>query len=236
MKSKAKCFSEEPLSRLELADWITTLCMRRRIVARNAFNNFLQACAERVGQLITLRSLAQDAGGVSFDTVKRWLAILENEGAIFFLMPTTRIELGNQKLPKLYFKKTELLAPLLGLNSPEEIMKSHQWGSLFENAVILDTHALISTHGLNAQLTFWRDGIGREVDMLIELPSRTLCIEIKASDTLQADFVKHLLYLRDHLANRGVQYAICYDGPDNEVAAHDIHAYNLDTLSALFSE
>jgi predicted AAA+ superfamily ATPase len=52
----------------------------------NSFSNFLQLCAGRTGQIVNLNSLATDAG-VSPNTAKSWLSILEASYIIFFLQP-----------------------------------------------------------------------------------------------------------------------------------------------------
>ena len=50
------------------------------------FQNFLALCAGRVGQLFNMASLASDVG-VSPNTVKDWLSILEAGFVVFLLKP-----------------------------------------------------------------------------------------------------------------------------------------------------
>ena len=77
------------------------------------FSNFVRLCAGRIGQLLDYSSLANDTG-VSVNTIKGWLAVLEASFVIFLLHPYYRnFNKRMIKSPKLYFTDTGLASFLL---------------------------------------------------------------------------------------------------------------------------
>ena len=50
------------------------------------FRDFIRAAACRAGQMLNIHDIAQDVG-VSDDTAKRWLVVLEKSDIIFYLRP-----------------------------------------------------------------------------------------------------------------------------------------------------
>ncbi len=69
----------------------------------NAFIQFIQLCAGRIGQLLNYASLASDAG-ISPNTAKSWLSILESSYILFRLQPYYRnFNKRLVKSPKLFF-------------------------------------------------------------------------------------------------------------------------------------
>jgi predicted AAA+ superfamily ATPase len=104
----------------------------------NSFSNFLQLCAGRTGQVVNMNSLAADAG-ISPNTARSWLSILEASFIIYFLQPY--YENFNKRItksPKLYFYDTGLVCSLLGIRSAEQVRTFHSKGALFENLIITD--------------------------------------------------------------------------------------------------
>lgn len=77
------------------------------------FQNFLNLCAARAGQLLNLSALANEAG-ISQPTAKSWLYALESSYITFQLYPYHKnFSKRVVKTPKLYFYDTGLLAFLL---------------------------------------------------------------------------------------------------------------------------
>ena len=76
------------------------------------FRDFVRAAACRAGQMLNVHDIAQDVG-VSDDTAKRWLQVLEKSDVIFFLRPYSNNLLKRTvKTPKMYFFDTGLVAYL----------------------------------------------------------------------------------------------------------------------------
>lgn len=83
------------------------------------FRDFVRAAACRAGQMLNVHDIAQDVG-VSDDTAKRWLQVLEKSDVIFYLRPYSNNLLKRTvKTPKLYFFDTGLVAYLTRYSSPE---------------------------------------------------------------------------------------------------------------------
>ena len=85
------------------------------------FNTFLALCATRVGEVLNLDGLARDCG-ISVETARDWLSILEASFVVFTLRPYHN-NLGKRliKSPKLYFYDTGLAASLLGIESARDL-------------------------------------------------------------------------------------------------------------------
>jgi predicted AAA+ superfamily ATPase len=104
----------------------------------NSFSNFLRLCAGRTGQIINLNSLAVDAG-ISPNTAKSWLSILEASFIIYYLQPYYKnFNKRITKSPKLYFYDTGLACSLLGIDSVEQVKTYHSKGTLYENIIITE--------------------------------------------------------------------------------------------------
>lgn len=156
------------------------------------FQTFVQLCAGRIGQIVNLSSLANDCG-ISVNTAKSWLSLLEASYIIFLLQPYYKN--FNKRLiksPKLYFYDTGLACSLLGVESEDQVFKHYLRGSLFESLIISELLKTYYNKGLRPHMYFWRDNIGNEIDCIIEKASDLLPIEIKAGKTIVPDFYKGL--------------------------------------------
>ena len=169
------------------------------------FERFLRACALRSGQLLNLTDLARDVG-IAGSTAREWLSVLEASSQVMLLEPyfnnlTRRLI----KTPKLYFRDTGLLCFLLGLESPSALASSLLSGAVWETFVLGQILRARAAAGSAAQVFFWRDTHGTEVDFLIEQNARVRLIEAKWAETLSdTRVVKPLLAVRDLLGDRAV--------------------------------
>ena len=117
-------------------------------------------CTGRIGQLLNVNSLANDAG-VSHTTARSWLSILEASYIIFFLHPYHRnISKRLVKSPKPYFYDVGLAAFLLGIENNNQISRDPLRGSLFENMVIVEALKFRFNQGKKSNLYFFRDSKG----------------------------------------------------------------------------
>lgn len=75
----------------------------------SVFQRFLRLCAARTGQLLNFSELGV-AVGVSHNTVKSWISVLESSYVVFLVRPFhTNFSKRLVKTPKLYFFDTGLL-------------------------------------------------------------------------------------------------------------------------------
>lgn len=145
------------------------------------FQDFIRAAACRSGQMLNIHDIAQDVG-VSDDTAKRWLQILEKSDIIFYLRPYSNNLLKRTiKTPKMYFFDTGLVAYLTRYTSPEILQNGAINGAILENYVVSE---IIKTYHNAAQdclLWYYRDKSSNEIDMVIESDGKLHPLEIKRS-------------------------------------------------------
>lgn len=171
----------------------------------STFFRFVQLCAGRSAQLLNSSSLAGDLG-VSHETIRSWISILEASHIIHLLQPHHRnFNKRMIKSPKLYFHDTGLLCYLLGVASPEQLNIHQRRGAIFETWVVSEMLKHRLHRGKRNNLYFWRDRAGNEVDVLVDEGARLMPVEVKSGQTIASDFDKGL--------NRWLKYAGNEAGP-----------------------
>jgi predicted AAA+ superfamily ATPase len=168
--------------------------LRQIINVKNlgVFQTFLKMCAARVGQLLNLSSLANDCG-ITHNTARNWISVLEASYVIFLLRPHFR-NFGKRlvKSPKIYFFDTGLAAWLLNIQDSAHLAIHPQRGGLFESLIVAELLKSRYNRGLASNLYFWRNNLGDEIDLLIDRGSELTPVEIKSAETLNPDFFKGL--------------------------------------------
>lgn len=204
-----------------LGDYFTTYVERdlRQLAAVHdlqSFERFVRLCAGRVGQLLNLASLGNDAG-VSASTARAWLELLQTSYIVHVLPPwfaNSRKRLV--KSPKLYFYDVGLACWLLGLRTPEQVARDPLLGSLFENLVIVDVLKQRFNRGETGDLYFYRDSSGNEVDLLIPVGRQFNAVEIKAGATINPDYFRGLTALRRGFPEVVAQSHVVYGGKQRQ--------------------
>jgi predicted AAA+ superfamily ATPase len=185
----------------------------------NTFHRFLQMCAARTGQLLNLSSLANDCG-ISHNTAKAWISVLEARYVLFLLQP--HHQNFNKRLiksPKLYFNDTGLVCTLLNLQNPDQLKTHPIRGALFETWVVGEFIKHRFNQGLMSNLFFWRDSQGHEIDILMDQGDKLIPIEIKAGQTITADYFTALTYWQT-LAKQNIPGWLIYAGNDSQKRNH----------------
>lgn len=156
------------------------------------FERFIKICAGRIGSVINLEQIGGEIG-LSSNTVKEWLSILEASFIIFRLHPYFE-NFGKRiiKSPKLYFTDVGLASYLLGIEDPLQLERDPLRGHLVENLVILELLKTRLNQGLDPNLYYFRDASQHEVDVIFKKGSQLIPIEIKSSQTFHSDFVKSI--------------------------------------------
>ena len=154
------------------------------------FIQFLRVIAARTGQILNLSDIAKDVQ-ISVPTAKHWLSILETSGIVFLLMPY-HYNFGKRviKSPKVYFTDTGLSSYLAGWNSPESLMTGAMNGAYFETFVINEIIKSYVNCGKEAELYFFRDSNGVEIDLLIYENGTLFPIEIKCTSEPKPNMIK----------------------------------------------
>ncbi len=171
--------------------------MMKNIGDINTFIRFVQLCAGRTGQLVNYAGLASDAG-ISPNTAKAWLSILESSYIVYQLSPYHRnFNKRIVKSSKLYFYDTGVACSLLGIRDENQVALHYMKGALFENLVINEYIKTGMHRGERPEIYFWQDSQGKEIDCLLVNGENILPIEIKAGKTISNSYFSNLQYWRE---------------------------------------
>ncbi|MGH9383064.1 MAG: ATP-binding protein [Vicinamibacterales bacterium] len=158
----------------------------------SVFRRFLSLCAGTAGQLLNTVRLGTDCG-VSHNTVRAWLSVLE-AGFVVFQLPPHHENFRKRlvKTPKLYFHDSGLLVRLLGVETPAQLRAHPLRGAIFENWVVVELMKAHLNQGEEPRLFFWRDNVGQEIDVLRAHGARLRAWECKAGMTFVSDWTAGL--------------------------------------------
>ena len=150
------------------------------------FRRFLRAAAARTAQLLNYSDLARDTG-VSLNTAKQWLSVLVASGQVHLLPPYhTKVTRRLCKTPKLYFLDTGLAAYLTEWRTPQTLEAGAMAGAIFETAVVAEVLKSWWHQLREPPACFYRDGDGREVDLVLVSDGRLYPVEIKKAGLVAA--------------------------------------------------
>jgi predicted AAA+ superfamily ATPase len=182
----------------------------------NAFQKFVKMCAGRIGQVLNLSSLGNDCG-ITHNTAKAWLSILEATYLVFLARPYYK-NLSKRliKMPKLYFYDTGLACALLGIRGVEQLETHYLKGSLFESFVFSEIVKDRFNRGIEHNCYYWRDKTGNEIDCIIETGNLVIPVEIKAGKTIADDFFAGLNYWGKLTGGQGRNSYLVYGGDENQ--------------------
>ena len=214
-----------------LSDYFATYVQRdlRQLAAvqdLQRFERFVRLCAGRTGQLLNLSSLGNDAG-VTHTTARAWIDLLQSS-YIVHLLPPWFANTGKRlvKASKLYFHDVGLACWLLGLRSAEQVARDPLWGSLFENFVVMEAMKDRLNAGATAEMYFYRDSEGNEVDLLIPVGTQLHAIEIKAGATVNPDYFKGLKTFAAHHPSVYASGCVVFGGDHGQIRSDwSVHAW-----------
>jgi len=207
------------------ANYITTYVERDVRLIKNitnyiAFERFVKLCAGRTGQLLNMHNLSIETG-VDGKTIASWIGILEASFIIFRLYPH-HVNFNKRvvKMPKLYFYDTGLAASLLGIQKEEQLAFHPFRGNLFENLIVAELLKYRFNMGLRSNLSFWRDNVGHEVDIIMQQGEVLTPIEIKSGQTVTQEYFDGLNFWRK-ISNSNRGYVI-YGGNRKQIMSNGI--------------
>ncbi len=173
------------------------------------FQDFIRAAACRAGQMLNIHDIAQDVG-VSDETAKRWLQVLEKSDIIFYLRPYSNNLLKRTiKTPKMYFFDTGLVAYLTRYSSPEVLQNGAINGAILENYVVSEIMKSYYNAAQDCLLWYYRDKNNNEIDMVIEADGELHPLEIKRSVNPGSELVRAFSVLDKGAVPRGKGAILC---------------------------
>ena len=178
-------------------------------VDKLTFEDFIRASACRTAQMLNVHDIATDVG-VSDDTAKRWLQVLEKSGVIFYLRPYSNNLLKRTvKTPKMYFFDTGLVAYLTKYSSPEILMNGALNGAILENYVVAEIRKTWLNNAKDCVFHYYRDKDAKEIDLVIESDGELHPLEIKKSANPGTEIVAAFKVLDKGAVKRGSGAIFC---------------------------
>jgi len=176
----------------------------------SAFIKFMKVASARTGQLINYADMASDVG-VSANTIKSWLSLLETSGLTFMLYPYSNNMINRAvKTPKLYFYDTGLVCYLTGWVSANTLQNGAMNGAILETYVISEILKSYQYNGKSVSAYFYRDKEKKEIDLLIEQNGKFYPIEIKRTASPKESDVKNFNILESKKIPAGKGAIICF--------------------------
>jgi predicted AAA+ superfamily ATPase len=180
-----------------------------------AFQRFLGLCAGGAGQLLNSVRLGADCG-VSHNTIRAWLGVLEVGFVIFRLQPHhASFRKRLVRTPKLYFFDTGMLVRLLGIQSLDQLRVHPLRGAVFENWVCVELQKGSLNRGQEPRLFFWRDNVGHEVDIIRDAGERLHAWECKSGMTHVPEWGQGLEYWRKLAGAKAGNLHVVYGGDES---------------------
>ena len=188
------------------------------------FADFIRAAACRVGQMLNTHDIAGDVG-VSDDTAKRWLQVLEKSEVIFYLRPySDNLLKRTVKTPKMYFFDTGLVAYLTKYSSPEILMNGAMNGAILENYTVAEIRKTWLNSAKECLMHYYRDKDTNEIDMVVEADGELHPLEIKKSTNPGTELASAFKVLDKGSVPRGTGAILCLR---EEISAIDRNTFIL---------
>lgn len=173
------------------------------------FSDFVRAAACRSGQMLNVHDIAQDVG-VSDDTAKRWLKVLEKSDVIFFLRPYSNNLLKRTvKTPKMYFFDTGLVAYLTRYSSAEILANGAMSGAILENYVVSELLKSYHNNAKECLMWYYRDKSSNEIDMVVESDGVLHPLEVKRSVNPGSELLNTFSLIDKASVPRGTGAILC---------------------------
>ena len=119
------------------------------------------------------------------------------------------------KTPKLYFFDTGVLCHLLRIADPQTLLTHALRGAIFETWVVTEVIKHRYNQGLAANLYFWRDHHGVELDLVFEDSGRLHAVEVKSGSPFSMDWLNTARRWTTLVGKTAAQPIVVYAGNDS---------------------
>jgi predicted AAA+ superfamily ATPase len=159
---------------------------------RIRFQRYIRYLAACSGQIINLSEIGRTVE-VPLSMVKDYQEIavgtfLWRSIPGYFAQTTKRLS----KHPKGHLRDSGLLHHYLGIRTLEQLMSHPQMGHSWEAYVIENVLRGLDLTGRSYQTSYYRSSGGAEVDLVLECNGKTIPIEIKFTQTVQAKHIQNI--------------------------------------------
>lgn len=189
----------------------------KKITNIDNFMKFIRILAGRTGQELNLSVISEECG-ISHNTVKEWISILEASFIIYRIRPYHKnYNKRIVKNPKIYFTDTGIVCNLLGIRKTDEIDYHFLKGNIFETFVVNEFIKYNYNYGEKLQLYYWRDNHQKEMDLIVDFGKDHYGVEIKSSETIHEKYFDGLKYWTKLSGDKSSSLFLIYGGEDNTV-------------------
>ncbi len=179
-----------------------------------------------------LHSIGAGDLGVTHNTVKAWISVLEASYVVHLLPPHHRnFNKRLVKTPKLYFLDAGLATWLLGIRNSEQLTTHIQRDALFETWVISELLKVRYNAGEASNLYFWHDRSGHEVDLLVDHGAHLSPLDIKSGQSITRDYFKGLAFWQRLAGTTAGKAWLVYGGDMRQIRSaasvlpwHELHS------------
>lgn len=156
------------------------------------FQRFLELLAALNGHVLNYSEISNDLG-VTVNTVKSWISILEASNQVILIKPFYKNK-GKRiiKSPKVYFLDSGFLCFLNGIIHKDQVFKGALAGRFFENIVLGEILRSFHVKGEVPRVYWWRTSHGQEVDFIVEREGKIQPIEVKMTSRTNRALTKSL--------------------------------------------
>jgi predicted AAA+ superfamily ATPase len=149
-------------------------------IPARTLERFWAMLAHYHGQIWNASELARSFG-VSHTTVRAYLDLLSGAYVVWLLQPWFE-NMGKRavKSPKLYLADSGLLHTLLGIDSPQALMRHPKLGASFEGFVLGQVTRRLRAR--REECFFWATHSGAELDLLLVRGGKRIGFEVKRTD------------------------------------------------------
>ena len=160
------------------------------------------------GQAWNASSVAQSLG-LTYHTVNGYLDFLEGAYLVRRLPPWSgNLRKRLVKAPKFYLRDSGLLHALLGIGSRTELLRHPRAGASWEGFVIEQILGSLAACGLEVPAHMFRTGDGHEIDLILDLGTTRVALEVKLSGSVSPQDMARLERVADLVAAEH-RYLVC---------------------------
>jgi predicted AAA+ superfamily ATPase len=171
----------------------------------------MRLLAVRVGSDFNASNIARELGVTSV-TVSEWMSMLTTSYIAYPLRPYfSNASKRLTKMPKIYFYDTGLLCYLLGIENSDMLQSHPMRGAVFENYAMAELMKRQFNQAYDANIYYYRENSGREVDAVVIASSGTDLYEIKSGKTMHIEFADNMKVVADKIPNV-TSSSVIFDG------------------------
>lgn len=200
---------DEELSETDASDYLyayVNTYLKEEIAAEqlvrnlDPFRRFLVSAAQSNGKIINHSAIERDAG-IPRKQSERHFEILVDTLIGFYLEPFNRsIRKRQTSKSKFYFCDTGLVRALQNLSGESLEPGNYEYGNLFETFLVNEFVKKISSYQKRWNLSYLRDNLDHEIDLIIEKPrGRLVLVEIKSFSHIKSDKLQDYIKLKNSI-------------------------------------